>query len=179
MSNTESTTKIQKEIYKDIPGYEGYYQVSDLGNVKSLERRVYSGGVGRVRRERILKPALVPVGYLKVVLQLNRIRKNKTIHQLVCMAFLGHKPNGYKLVVNHKNFIRTDNCLENLEIITQRENTDQKHLKSTSKYTGVYWNKGSKKWRSVIEINRKKKHLGYFTNEKEAHLAYQFALARV
>jgi hypothetical protein len=80
------------------------------------------------------------------------------------------------LVVNHKDFNKLNNNLDNLEIITQRQNTNKKHLKSSSQYIGVFWNKQNKKWKSQIRINKKIKYLGYFVNEIDAHNAYQNAL---
>lgn len=84
-----------------------------------------------------------------------------------------------KSVVNHKNFIRTDNRAVNLEIVTSRENSNLKHLKSSSQFTGVSWYKRSKKWVAMITNEGKNKNLGYFTDEKEAHNAYQNALKQI
>lgn len=164
------------EVWKDIPEYEGLYQVSNLGNVRSLDR-VCSRG--RKLKGKVLKAAFCSAGYFGVALSKNGKGKTITIHKLVAYAFLNHKPCGYKLVVNHIDINRENNNLYNLEIITQRENTNQKHIKSSSKYTGVYWNKSTKKWRSNIRINGRKKHLGYFTDEKEAAQSYQNELNKI
>ncbi len=83
-----------------------------------------------------------------------------------------HIPYNHNLVVNHKNFIRTDNRLENLEIVTARENTNRKHLKSSSIYTGVCWDKNRKKWFSSIKFLGKDIFLGRFDCELEAKNAY-------
>ena len=159
------------EVYRDVKGYEGLYQVSNLGNVKSLN---YNRG----GKERILKPSY-SVGYLKVSLCLNKAVKNRKIHQLVAEAFLNHKSCGHNLVVNHINFNKTDNRVDNLEIVTARENCNHKHIKSSSKYTGVTWYKSSKKWMSQITINGKNKHLGYFDSELKASNAYELALNKI
>ena len=151
------------EFWKTIEGFENY-QVSNLGNVKSLN---YNG----TKKEKILKPNLDKFGYLRVNLYSNKKMKYFKIHQLVAIEFLNHIPNKITLVVNHKNFIKTDNRLENLEIITSRENSNKKHIKSNSKYVGV--TKHCNKWRSQITINGKLKHLGLFNTEIEASLAYQ------
>ncbi len=151
------------EIYKDVVGYEGDYQVSNLGNVKSI----------KFNKERHLKPSNHKMGYLVVGLCIKNIAKTKLIHQLVAEAFLNHKICNYKLVVNHIDFDKTNNNVDNLEIVTQRENTNKNHLKSSSKYIGVFWNKRNNKWQSSITINRKSKHLGLFINELEASKAYQ------
>jgi hypothetical protein len=162
------------EVWKNIEGYEGIYQVSNLGRVKSLERkRLGFKKAPTIVNERILKTGVQTNGYLIVGLHKDGKVKTRLIHQLVAIAFLNHKPDGFKLVVNHINFNRSDNRFENLEIVTHRENSNQKHLKSTSKYTGVSWCNTCKKWVSSISINNKKKTLGRFTNEHDAHLAYE------
>ncbi len=118
-------------------------------------------------------------GYLSVSLCNNGIQKTTKIHKLVAMAFLGQKGDGCKFVVNHKNFIRTDNRSENLELVSMRENTNQKHLKSRSKFTGVIWDSRNKKWRARIHVDGKLKHLGLFVDEIDAHLAYQNELSKL
>lgn len=158
-----------EEIWKDIPDYEGLYQISDLGNLKSLN-------FNRSGKEGKIKQSLSRDGYLKVTLYKNKIAQTKKPHQLVAMAFLNHIPCGYELVVNHKNFIKTDNRLENLEIVTTRENTNLKHIESASKYTGVHWCNTSKKWRARVIVYGKEKLLGRFNNELEASNYYENAV---
>ena len=172
----KTLSRLGIEVWKDIPEYEGFYQVSNLGNVRSLDR-VCSRG--RKLKGKVLKDALCGSGYFAVELNKNGKAKVITVHKLVAYAFLNHKPSGYKLVVNHIDINRENNNLYNLEIITQRENTNQKHIKSSSKYTGVSWDKKGKKWRSYILINGRKKHLGFFTDEKEAAQAYQNELNKL
>jgi hypothetical protein len=156
-----------EEIFKDVPNYEGY-QVSNFGRVKSV----------KFSKEKILKP-YNSFGYLICVLCKNGKTKVFRVHQLVAMAFLGHVPTKYKIVVNHKNLNPLDNRLENLELITHRENTNKKHLSSTSNFTGVYWYKEAKKWRAQIYINGKLKHLGLFDCELKASEAYQNKLKQI
>tara|TARA_R110002073_G_scaffold83512_1_gene199191 strand:+ start:106 stop:609 length:504 start_codon:yes stop_codon:yes gene_type:complete len=165
-----------EEIFKDIPNYEGMYQASNLGNVKSLARK---DSIGRRVDEKVLKPRIDKYGYLRLSLNKYGKRKTRHIHQLVAEAFLGHTPCGMKLVVNHINFIRHDNRAENLELDTTRNNSNLKHIKSSSEYTGVSWNKSSEKWMASIHINGKTKYLGYFTDETEASKAYQKALSEI
>lgn len=155
------------EIWKPILGYENY-QVSSFGRVKNT----------KFNKEILLK-AKTTTKYLTVNLYKDNVKKTRNIHQLVAIAFLGHNPNGCKLVINHINFNSFDNTLENLEIVTSRENGNKKHIKSSSKYTGVSWCKKSKKFRSVISINNKNKYLGIFENEIDAHNAYQKALKEI
>ena len=162
------------EIWKEVRGYEDY-EVSNLGRVKSLARTVTTARGSRTYRESILKGTLNSRGYLGVGLSKNGKSTTRTIHQLLAEVFLGHKPDGNKSVVDHKNNVKTDNRLENLQIISNRENTS-KDRKGISKYIGVHWNKQAKKWQTQIFTNGKQKHLGLFTNEKEASQAYQTAL---
>ena len=151
------------EIWKDIPNYEGYYLVSNFGNIKSI-------GYGE---ERYLRLYLNQYGYYRVNLYKDKIRTTKTVHQLVAEAFLGHSACGMKLVINHINFDRKDNRVANLEIVTPRENGNKKHIKSTSKYVGVYWYKSYNKWKAQITFDGSVNHLGYFDCELAAAKAYQ------
>ena len=156
------------EEWRSIKDYEDY-KVSNLGRVKSL----------KFGKEKILKKGLSGNGYHIVNLCDVGLVKARKVHQLVAVAFLNHKPDGYKLVVNHKDFNRTNNNVSNLEIVSARENSNRKHIKSTSKHVGIYWNKAASKWRAQIVINRKKKHLGYFVDEIQASNAYQKALKNI
>jgi len=168
-----------KEIFKDIPGYEGYYQASNFGRIKSLERNIYSNDkLHYIQKEKILKPCIR--GKIKfyhcVDLLKNNKRKNIGIHQLVAMAFLNHIPNGFKIVVDHINNNPLDNRLENLQLITQRENNSKDKKGYSSKYTGVSWDSTRNKWRVSINIKGMPKHLGRFDCEIQASEAYQNAL---
>jgi len=164
------------EIWKDVEYYEGIYQISNLGRVKSLARK---DSLGRNLQEKILSVTIDGGGYFKVGLSKEGKMKTKKVHQLVAIAFLNHEPCGYKLVVNHIDFDRTNNNVNNLEIVTQRENTNLKHVKSSSRYTGVSWKKRNNKWQSNIMINGKKKYLGLFDCEISASRAYQTALNEI
>jgi len=153
------------EIWKDVIGYKGIYIVSNLGRVKSL----------KFNKEKILKSVINSNGYYTVVLY-NNNTKTRKVHQLVAESFLDHKPCGHKLVVDHINDIKTDNRVKNLQIVTQRYNACKTQGVYTSKYKGVFWKKERNKWEAGIGINNKRKYLGLFINEYDAHLAYQNAL---
>lgn len=145
-----------KELWKDVIGYEGLYQISDLGRVKSLKRRF-------VITDRILKNKIGSDGYEQVGLSKNGVAKTICIHKLVAIAFLSHTPCGMKLVVDHIDNNPLNNKLSNLQIISNRENT-----RKDSKSKGAYWHKGMKSWVSSIYMNGKLKHLGYFSTRQEA-----------
>lgn len=164
------------EEFEDIPDYEGYYQVSTFGRVKSLERKVWNGKGWRVLRGRIMKPSDNGGGYHKISLP---DRKTFKVSTLVAIVFLNHKPDGtHKIVVDHKDNIRTHDYRSNLQLITNRENASKDRFRENylSKYVGVSKNEPhTSKWRSKILINGKSKHLGYFVNELDAHNAYKEA----
>lgn len=155
-----------KEVWRDIKGYEGYYQVSSCGRVKSL----------KYNKEKILKLSQDGGGYYHCDLYLNGNQKTIKVHKLVAIAFLGHKPNGMKIVVDHINNVKTDNRLENLQLISHRKNLSKDKKGYSSQYVGVTWYKPTSKWKAQIGINGKKKHLGLFSNELQAAQAYQLAL---
>lgn len=156
------------EIWKAIENFDGY-EASNMGNIRSL----------KWNKIRVLKGVFDGRYYLQVRLYRNGKPKTRKIHQLIAEVFLNHKPCGYELVVNHIDFNGLNNKVDNLEIITQRENANRKHLKSTSIYTGVCWCKSRKKWQADIRIKNKNKGLGYFINEIDAHNAYQNELKKI
>jgi hypothetical protein len=151
------------EIWKDVIGYEGIYQVSSLGRVKSL----------KFDKEKILKPSLNSRGYKHVSLSSNNNKRTKKVHVLVSETFLNHKTCGMLLVIDHINDNPLDNRLENLQIVTTRFNTCKTQGKYSSQYKGVSWCKRDKVWKSSIRINGILVHLGRFKNEYDAHIAYQ------
>lgn len=160
-----------KEIFKDIPGYEGLYQVSNLGNVLSL----------RYNRKRLLKSRINMHGYYVIDLSVYKDPKTWQIHQLVAICFLGHKPNGYKAVVNHINLNKKDNNVNNLEIISQRQNTNRQHMNDYCKTLGLSYNRSRNKLQCKIVINSFQVHLGYFTLEEEeiGGIYYKIALDNI
>lgn len=112
---------IETEEWKDIKGYEGYYQVSNLGNVRSLDRIVDRGnGILQHRKERIMSKRKNADGYYQAKLNVDKVSKCIGIHILVAEHFL-ENPNGYT-EVNHKDFNRTNNRIDNLEWCTHKDN---------------------------------------------------------
>ena len=161
------------EVWKSIKNYEGIYEISNLGRVKSLKRIVKKEIHNINVSEKILKQTLNINKYLMVSLNKNGIKKNVKVHLLVAESFLNHKTdNTHKIVVDHIDNDKTNNKLENIQLITNRENCS-KEKRGFSKYTGVGYAKREKKWRAYISINNKFIHLGYFKSEIEAHNCYQ------
>lgn len=104
-----STDNLSEEVWKDVIGYEGYYQISNLGNVKGL------------KRNKIKSPTLNSWGYQVVSLtKPNTKLKNVLVHRLVAMAFINNLEN--KEQVNHIDGNKTNNCVYNLEWCNQSEN---------------------------------------------------------
>lgn len=107
-----------EEIWKDIRGFEGIYQVSNMGRVRSLDRWSNDERHRRLKGK-ILKPNKDRYGYLKIGL-LNKVRITYQVHRLVALHFVS----GYKegLIVNHKDEDRSNNQADNLEWCTQQYN---------------------------------------------------------
>lgn len=171
------------EQWKHIPGYEGAYEgayeVSDLGRVRSLSRlQNIKSGFKRMNKEFILKSTFCR-NRAKVSLSLNGLAKNREIHVLVAMAFLNHVRCGYKIVIDHINNNSSDNRLINLQRTTSRINSSKDRKGGTSKYVGVSWHKQNKKWYATIMANGKYETIGSFKIELDAHNAYQKRLKEV
>ena len=110
------------EIWKDIEGYEGLYQVSNMGRVRSVERTVRNGKGYRIIPEKILKPYDNGHGYLQVKLHKDGNKKQPLVHVLVATAFLGNADNLPE--VNHKDENKYNNCIENLEYCSRQYNME-------------------------------------------------------
>ena len=164
----------EQEIWKDVVGYEGLYQVSNFGRIKSLPK-LHNSTHPYVTKERILKFFPNKDGYWLVDLYKNKQKKHHQVHRLVAIAFIPN-PMG-KPEINHLNEVITDNRVENLEWATRTENNNygnrnKKVSLSLKKYSTMYAqicrNNFSKKveqytldgvlvkvWCSVSEVNRK------------------------
>ena len=163
-SNIKSDINIQIEVWKDIKGYEGRYQVSNMGRVKSLERKAsIKGDTKRTVQERILKPYTNHNGYWRVKLCSSKGQKGFFIHRLVCEAF--HENPENKPCVNHIDENKANNEASNLEWCTYKENINhgthnarvgKAVAKALSKPVGQYTRDGElvKVWQSTMEVQR-------------------------
>ena len=119
------------EIWKSIKNYETLYEVSDLGNVRSLDRVIETirriGGktvkINTKYKGKQLKLSLCDTGYLKVVLANNGTHISYSVHKLVAIAFLNHTPCKFKIVVDHIDEDKINNIVNNLQLLTSKENT--------------------------------------------------------
>ena len=158
---------VNDEVWKDIRGYEGLYQVSNKGRVKSLMRLVKYGGKQHTVPDKMKALSVKDNEYLFVNLWKGNKAKNKYVHRLVAQAFLSDYTES--LMVNHKDMNRKDNKLTNLEMVTNKYN--QNHAQRfKGKKRGAY--KGHKGYRAVITINGKVHHIGSYETKEEAYNAF-------
>lgn len=144
------------EIWKDIEGYEGLYQISNLGRVKSL----------KWNKERILKPFLDTSKYMRVKLSSNLKEKNFLVHRLVACAFI---VDGVDDFVNHVDGNKLNNNLLNLEWVNKSENVHHHKLKQQrSLPINIHYNKAKNKFEYYYSKNNKKIISGYCNTKDEA-----------
>lgn len=150
------------------------YEVSDYGNVRSKDRNVVDS-MGRLfhRKGKNLKPYKNTSGYYTVSVRINNRSLPIRIHRLVYESFKGKIPEG--LVVDHINNIKTDNRLENLQVITNAENLSKDTWRHKDLPLGVFKSKDRKKYVSHYSAENKVYYLGTFDSAEEAHAAYVVA----
>ena len=151
-------TKIER--WELIPGFPNY-QASTMGRVR------FTKNPNQYPRLMITK-----TGYYRISLSHKGLRKKFKRSVLVAMTFLGHRPNGFNKVVDHKDNVRTNDKLCNQQVISQRQNKSKDRKNKTSKYTGVCWDKVLGKWKAQISTKGKVKSLGYHFIEEDARDAY-------
>lgn len=144
---------MENEIWKDIPGYEGMYQVSDKGGIRSCERTIVTRrGFARVIKGKEIKPSLNNGGYLITHLCKGSVIKSFCVHYIVALAFIGKRPKN--MDVDHINEDKKDNRICNLRYLSRHENASR----STK---GRFW-KGSN---SMEHNPRTKRVVGYKDGE--------------
>lgn len=170
------TSIMTDEEWRDVADYEGIYQVSNLGRVRTFRRK--SGFVGFELSDEPRPMSLIPHGngYLYVSLRKGDKRKNYYVHRLVARAFIGEIPDGY--VVNHLDYNRSNNSADNLEIVTQRENVEHSKWKTQlprrSRENYYICDRGHK-----YEVYVKLKYLGSFKTLDEARAARDEYISRI
>jgi len=175
-------TKI-KEVWRTIPGFEGLYEASNKGRIRGLKRVVATihrstrAPMTRTIRARVFRNQLRSIGYYFVKLSNAKIKYLMYVHRLIALTFLGPDERS----VNHKNGIKTDNRIENLEYLTHRENIIHYHsqIRKRKLPTGVYKHPRSNLYFALIRINGVLKNLGTNKTIDEASQAYQDAKSRL
>jgi hypothetical protein len=159
-----------KEIFKVVPGYADY-SVSNKGNVVSRKR-------GRTKLLNENRSGGVGQQYYSVTLRKDMKSRLVYIHQLVAMAFLDHNPNGYKLVIHHIDGNHFNNNVNNLQVVTHRENMSKR--KDSKKFTGVCKNVNGDKYTAIIRVDGKNTSLGSsFKTAEDASRAYKEKLKSI
>lgn len=168
------------EIWKDIEGYEGLYQVSNLGRVKSLSHYEYSDRFknGRFRKGRLLKPFKVGANYLAVGLG----RGNKAyIHRLVAVAFIPNPQN--KEEIDHINCDITDNTAANLKWVTRKENLNNPITKKRNSASRKGWyqpmGKDNSRSRAILQFSLKGEFIKEWANQYEIKRILGYASANI
>ena len=160
---------MEKEIWKEIKGYEGYFEVSNLGNFRSKNRVIGYKYPGKTRNYpgKILKVESIFEGYTRIVLMKNHIRKRYMCHRLVAETFIPNPKN--KPFINHINGIKWDNRVSNLEWVTQSENELHSHsvlgntMKGKTFLVKIYCTNIDKTFSLMSEIIRFLHGLGHKT----------------
>lgn len=159
----EVVESVVEERWLPIVGYEGKYEVSDLGRVKSFTK---------CKDGKILVGDNIKKGYIQVTLCKKKVINRYLIHRLVLQTFL---PTEEDLECDHINHIKNDNRLVNLRWVSHSQNNRYRLKRDgcSSQYLGVYKNNGrGKHWKATCKIDGENIHLGYFDTEEEGAKAY-------
>jgi hypothetical protein len=164
-------------IWKDVPGLEGIYQASYCGKIKSVGRIANQKNRGGVIQkvvviEKILSQMKTPGGYMRIGATYNGIRRKFYVHVLLAKAFVPNPKN--KPCVNHKNGIKTDNRIENLEWVSIRENALHGFRnKKNGLPPGIYFHSTRNRYQGAILVGKKRHQIGDHKNLEDAIHAYE------
>ena len=150
------------EVFKLITELDNNYSISDLGNVRNnITGRILKGYIGKVN-------------YKKVTLTLYGNSKTHHVHLLVAKYFLNHNPSVSNLIVDHIDGDKHNNCVNNLQLITQRKNIQKSSKVRSSTYLGV--SKHLKTFKACIYINKTNICLAYSSDEIYLSKVYERAV---
>lgn len=164
-----------KEVWKPVKGFGKYYEVSNCGRVRSKDRYSENRFSKWLRKGRVLKEVYDKRGYPMVHLINDKVSLTRRIHVLVWDAFGKQKRSGRRLQVDHKDENKKNNHINNLQLLTNRENVTKRFVGQRLLPTGVYRQEGTKKYMAQISINGKSIYLGYFETVESARRAYKNA----
>jgi hypothetical protein len=155
------------EIWKSVEQNKNY-EISNFGNIRSLDRISVWRGVPKLFKGKLLKLCQNGHGYHQVILYNNKNKKSAKIHRLVAQAFCdGDK----SLDVDHINHNRQDNRAENLRFVTDSQNSrNRKNVKGYTKLTNKYKNTP---YHAKTKLNKKQISLGFFATPEEATFAHK------
>ena len=146
-----------EEEWRDIPNYEGLYQVSNLGRVKSLARKTNQTNKNRHVKERILCQSKNKYGYMTIVLRRDNKRFNHIVHRLLMSAFKGCS----ELPVNHIDGNKSNNIISNLEYCTYQENTIHYYSNKEKPKIDFYKKEITKMYLDGYSVNEISRHYPY------------------
>lgn len=165
--------ELRNEEWLPVVGYEGFYEVSNLGNVRSLDR-LLNGAVNKYfAPSKILKQSTISSGYRCVKLSKNGVSRTHLVHRLVANCFCANRQPGF--IVNHIDENKFNNGFENLEWVSRYDNniySNKKELIGVRKNT-------KNRYRADIRIDGKKVFLGSFKSEGEAYNAYKQRISTI
>jgi hypothetical protein len=157
-------------------GLETNVEVTRCGKIRKVkvDWMIYEIKLGEINFDNL---KLDSSGYKRVGIKVKDCgTKSKRLHQLMAAAFLGYQFNGNKLVVDHIDSNKLNNHIDNLRVITQRENVSKEKTFKSGLPVGVWFDKSRNKYFSQIYINKKHFRLGRFNTIEEASNAYQTKL---
>ena len=180
------------EVWKDIEGYEGHYQVSNIGRIKSVRRTVQTKQGDRNISERILKKIKIQTGYNQVMFSVGGVKKACKVSRLVASAFIDNPEN--KPQVNHINENKTDDRCLNLEWVTAKENINhgtaisrmiqtQRNTRCKKVYQYTTQDQFVREWISVSEAARNgfsKANISQCCmNKRKSHKNYKWSYEKI
>jgi len=163
---------METEIWKDVIGFEGLYQCSSEGRIKSLDRIVKNHHNSTKLIKGRIKKLYTKAPYITISLGKEGKYYYNSMHRIIYESFYGKTEKH----IDHINNDRHDNRICNLQALSVNDNINKSRLNMnrTSKYPGVHY-RGRNKWRACIMVNRKLYNLGSFVNEELASIAYNEA----
>ena len=166
------------EIWIEVKGYEGKYAISNFGRIKSLSRIKTNGNGSFISQEHLINKQINRYGYEKCIIFQHGKPKTFLIHRLVAIAFINNNDNLPE--VNHKDLVRNNNYVDNLEWVSKRENKTHGFIdKNTiNSHVGVYYEKRYKSWIVKIWDGNKDNYIKSFASEDEAIEAYKLELVK-
>jgi hypothetical protein len=157
-------------MWRDIPGYEGIYQINESSTIKSLSRQSKRGKYIVTLKEKYLITHDNGNGYLVISLSKNSKVKTHKVHQLMAITFLDYNKQN-KLVIDHIDNNSKNNSLYNLRVVLQNENCLSSNKQRKHSFQGICQTKNSQ-WTASIRINGKRKFLGNYNTPEEAQTVY-------